>query len=128
MGCQAVNLYTRKGATTMPKDLSLAYLFDLYGPLLSPRQQELFAGYYDEDLSLSELAESFSVSRQSALQSIQSAERRLREFEGKLGFAAAMRRVQALAEQVEELAETKSDNSTEQLHRIADLARRIRRA
>ena len=35
----------------------MTMLFDFYGDILTPRQRELFDLYYNEDLSLAEIAE-----------------------------------------------------------------------
>ncbi len=71
----------------MAKDMSFVPLFDLYGKLLSPRQYDAFDLYYNEDLSLSELAENLGVTRQGVLDNIRTAEKKLVNYEEKLGFA-----------------------------------------
>ena len=38
-------------------------LYSFYGNLLTEKQQEIFIAYYEEDYSLSEIAESFEISR-----------------------------------------------------------------
>lgn len=58
-----------------------------YGALLTERQNELIRLHYDEDISLGELAELFSVSRQAVLDGIKRGESALRGFEDKLGLA-----------------------------------------
>ena len=42
----------------------MTMLFDFYGDILTPRQRELFDLYYNEDLSLAEIAENCGISRQ----------------------------------------------------------------
>ena len=42
----------------------MTMLFDFYGELLTERQKEFYELYYDEDLSLSEIAENYGISRQ----------------------------------------------------------------
>ncbi len=108
----------------MAKELALALLFDRYGSLLSTRQQELFDGYYNEDLSLSELAETYGISRQGALHTIQTAERKLKEIEQKLGLCRAFSDIRHMARQIEELARPLEADRPEAAH-IAVLARRI---
>ena len=44
----------------------MTMLFDFYGELLTERQREFFDLYYNEDLSLSEIAENNGISRQGA--------------------------------------------------------------
>ena len=50
-------------AQTM-KDLEFSILLDHYGSVLTERQRSILTEYYDEDLSLSEIAENFGISRQ----------------------------------------------------------------
>ena len=42
----------------------MTMLFDFYGDILTDRQRELFDLYYNEDLSLAEIAENCGISRQ----------------------------------------------------------------
>ena len=42
----------------------MTMLFDFYGELLTERQKEFFDLYYNEDLSLAEIAENAGISRQ----------------------------------------------------------------
>ena len=42
----------------------MTMLFDFYGELLTERQKEFYQLYYDEDLSLAEIAENYGISRQ----------------------------------------------------------------
>ena len=44
----------------------MTMLFDFYGELLTDRQKEFYDLYYNEDLSLSEIAENYGISRQRA--------------------------------------------------------------
>ena len=48
----------------LEKTLRLVQLYDIYGVLLTKRQQEFFRLYFEEDLSLGEIAAEFNISRQ----------------------------------------------------------------
>ena len=48
----------------MAKDLKLVLLLDCYGTLLTDRQRQMIQLYYDEDLSLGEIAQIIGISRQ----------------------------------------------------------------
>ena len=63
------------------KDLSISELLDYYEALLTKRQRELLRLYYDEDLSLAEIGEAFSISRQAAQNSIHLSVNKLHELE-----------------------------------------------
>lgn len=59
-----------------------------YGGLLTDKQNEMLRLRYDEDMSLSEIAEEFSVSRQAVVDAVKSGEKALGEYESKLGLFA----------------------------------------
>ena len=69
----------------MPKDLTLSQLLDVYGSLLSEKQRLLCELYYDEDLSLAEIAENEGITRQGVRDALKKAEQQLRHFEDNLG-------------------------------------------
>ena len=59
----------------------MTMLFDFYGELLTERQKEFFDLYYNEDLSLSEIAENEGISRQGVMQEIEDKTGLIRRFE-----------------------------------------------
>ncbi|MDD6160155.1 MAG: YlxM family DNA-binding protein [Oscillospiraceae bacterium] len=61
----------------------MAMLFDFYGDLLTERQKEFYDLYYNEDLSLSEIAENYGISRQGVRDVIVRAEAAMTEIEDK---------------------------------------------
>lgn len=64
-----------------------ALLFDVYGPLLTQRQQEVYDLVHSEDMSLGEIAENLSVSRQAIHDMLKRTDAILEEYETKLGLA-----------------------------------------
>ena len=60
-------------------------LYDFYGQLLSKRQNEVMELYHEENLSLSEIAAEFNISRQGVHDALKNAEKALVEYEAKLG-------------------------------------------
>ena len=77
-----------------------------YGALITEKQNEWLRLHYDEDISLGELAEMYSVSRQAVLDGIKRGEKALRDFESKLGLAGRGRKVlRLLVEAKQALAE-----------------------
>ena len=60
-------------------------LFDYYGALLTDKQRDCYDLYYNEDLSLAEIAELKGISRQAAWDNIRHAEDKLVEIENKTG-------------------------------------------
>ena len=70
----------------MPEDrLKRSMLLDYYGDLLTPRQRECYELHYNDDLSLSEIAEQCGISRQGAWDNIRRASDALEEMEEKTG-------------------------------------------
>ena len=48
----------------MSKDLTVSYLLDFYGDVLTDKQRDVMEQYYNDDLSLAEIAENFGITRQ----------------------------------------------------------------
>ena len=63
-------------------------LYDFYGQLLSKRQKEVMELYHEENLSLSEIAAEFDISRQGVHDALKNAEKSLKSYEEKLGLVA----------------------------------------
>jgi len=57
---------------------------DLYGELLPPKQRTFLTLHYNEDLSLSEIAEMHQVSRQAIHDAVSKGRKALMEYEGHL--------------------------------------------
>lgn len=68
----------------MEKDLSICLLLDYYGALLTEKQRRCLGYYYNDDLSLSEIAEIIGGTRQAAQELIRRAEGRLNHMEQQL--------------------------------------------
>lgn len=87
------------------KDMRFPLLLDAYGALLTERKRELLDYYYNEDYSLSEIAELTGLSRQGVRDGIRKAEDELRTLEDSLGFVRLTESVAAVAEELDALAE-----------------------
>ena len=70
------------------KNLNISLLLDFYGDILSERQNEMLSMYYNEDCSLSEIAEAFSISRQGVRSVLKKGETILTDMESKLHLAS----------------------------------------
>lgn len=70
---------------SLENNLLLAQLFDLYGPLLSRTQQTVMREYILNDFTISEIAENEGVSRQAIKDAVSKAEKKLKNYETKLG-------------------------------------------
>ena len=71
----------------------MALLFDFYGDVLTERQKEFYDLYYNEDLSLSEIAENNGITRQGVRDAIKRAEALLFDMESKLKFSKKLEKI-----------------------------------
>lgn len=78
----------------MSKDLNIALLYDFYGEMLTQKQAEAIDLYYNEDLSLAEIAEPLGISRQGARDNIKRGEKQLFELEEKLGLVKRFMKIE----------------------------------
>ena len=69
----------------LKKTVLFGDLFELYVKLLSPSQQQVANLYFNDDLTLSEIAEIVNVSRQAIFDSLKKSEKKLLEIESKVG-------------------------------------------
>jgi len=82
------------------KDLEVGFLLDFYGDVLSERKRTVLDYYYNDDLSLAEIAEEIGISRQGVRELIKKAEVELHFYEEKLGLASRFRRAKEAAERL----------------------------
>ena len=82
------------------KVLRVGQLYDFYNALLTEKQRDCLNMHYLQDLSLAEIAEEFSVSRQAIHDILRRAEQTLEEYEEKLGLAARYRQERKLLVEV----------------------------
>lgn len=70
----------------MSKDLYYSTLLDVYGKTLNKRQLDIMTAYYNEDLSLSEIADNMQISKQGVRDIIKRAETHIMQLEMQLLF------------------------------------------
>jgi len=87
------------------KDLYVSALLDVYGVFLSEKQRALTEYYFDDDLSLSEIAENEGITRQGASDLIKRSVAQLKSFEEKCGYCESFLKLKDAA------AEIKNGNS-----------------
>ena len=68
----------------MNKFLYYNDLFAIYKKLLTQKEQEIFAAYYEENLSMGEIAENRQISRSAIGNTIKTVEKKLTEYEASL--------------------------------------------
>ena len=89
----------------MSKNLEISLLFDFYGDMLTEKQRDVVELYYNDDLSLSEIAENEGITRQGVRDSIKRGEAVLLEMEERLGLAKRFRKMQDGIERIVQCAQ-----------------------
>ena len=74
----------------MEEKIQISILLSLYGNLLTKTQQKYMDLYYNEDLSLAEIAQNDGITRQGVRDIIKKGEKKLFEYEEKLLFMKRM--------------------------------------
>ena len=96
----------------MAKNMEISLLFDFYGDILTEKQQNMIQYYYNEDLSLAEIAENEGITRQGVRDSIKRAETQLIEMEERLGLVRRFYQIKEGLEKIQIAArEIKEVNS-----------------
>lgn len=93
----------------MAKNMEISLLLDFYGDMLTEKQRSVIEYYYNDDLSLSEIADNEGITRQGVRDSIKRAEIQLLEMEERLGLARRFREMQNGLEQIITAAEQIKD-------------------
>ena len=75
------------------KNLNFVYLLDFYGGILNERQREVLSLYYDDDLSLAEIAEITKISRQGVHDLIKRGEAKLCDADNALGLVSRFEKI-----------------------------------
>lgn len=70
----------------MEKNVEISVLCQLYGKVLTEKQYEVLNDYYNNDLSLSEIAENNNITRQAVRDIVKKSENKLYELEEKIGY------------------------------------------
>jgi len=80
------------------KKLYISALLDVYGEFLSEKQRSITEHYYNEDLSLSEIAENEGITRQGVNDLIKRAEAQLLNLEEKCKYCEKFLKLKELAD------------------------------
>lgn len=79
-------------------------LFDTYGNLLNEREKEIFILFYEEDLSLQEIANVRKVSKSAIGSAITTINKKLDAYEKKLGFLKKLKIMESLVDEINDKA------------------------
>ena len=89
----------------MANNIEISMLLDLYGEALTTKQRDYLYFYYNDDLSLSEIAENEGITRQGVRDAIKRAEAVLYDMESKLKFSQKLEKMQTGLESIVKCAE-----------------------
>ena len=64
--------------------IKISILLDIYGKLLTEKQYNMLNDYYNNDLSLAEIADNENITRQAVRDNLQKGEKKLFDYEKKL--------------------------------------------
>lgn len=90
------------------KSAHLIMLYDFYGQLLTSKQKDYLELYYEQDLTLSEISEELSVSRQAVYDNIKRSESLLEKYESQLKMVEQFKNRNRLYYKLESYLKTKN--------------------
>ena len=105
----------------MEKKVEISFLCQLYGKLLTKKQYEFIDDYYNNDLSLSEIAENNDITRQAVRDIIKKGEKKLFEYEEKLEFMKRMlTQEKRIQKALSELTKIQKDYSDKEIANVLE--------
>ena len=109
----------------MEKKIKISMLCEIYGKLLTEKQLVILNDYYNNDLSLTEIAENNNITRQAVLDNIKKGENKLFEFEEKLSFMEkTIKQEKLLQEVLIELSKIEDTSSDKKIEKILNHVRK----
>jgi predicted DNA-binding protein YlxM (UPF0122 family) len=107
------------------KSLEIGYLLDFYGELLNDRRRTVLDMYYNEDMSLSEIAEALGITRQGVRDLIKKAGDELLLFEDKLQMAKKFRNLCECTDNAEQIIKSNANDKDSSLLALLSEIRQI---
>ncbi len=108
------------GPEKLEKSVEIGTLCAFYGGMLTQKQQDALRLYYEEDLSLGEIADELEVSRQNVHELITRSAQKLRKYEATLG---AVKRAEETARELRHALALIQDKN--RLEEAGEIIRRI---
>lgn len=105
----------------MEKHIEISMLVEIYGKLLTEKQYQMLDDYYNNDLSLSEIAENANITRQAVRDNLKKGESKLFEYEEKLGIMKkTLMQEEKIASILSEITKIKENTSDKEIARILE--------
>lgn len=96
----------------MDKNIYLISLYDIYGSLLTEKQQNYFEEYYFDNLSLKEISENYDVTRNAIFNVLKETEEKLNNYEEKLNIYEKNNKLKGI---IKDISDTKLKQKIEEL-------------
>lgn len=107
----------------MEKIVEQNLLFDFYGELLTSHQQRVYQDAVFNDMSLSEVADNYGISRQGVHDLLRRCDKAMEEYENKLHliarFSVVRDKLRCIRETADQMAEGCLQENKERIHRLA---------
>ena len=106
------------------KNMRLVYLLDFYAELLDEHTRGVMRAYFEDDLSLAEVAEDIGISRQGIRHLIKKGEDQLEFYESKLGLASRDEELSSVCESLRRIGNklSKSENFSAEAKELLDIS------
>ena len=92
------------------KNMRIVYLLDFYAELLDEHTRGVMRAYFEDDLSLAEVAEDVGISRQGIRHLIKKGEEQLEFYESKLGLASRDEELSSVCESLRRIGNKLSES------------------
>ena len=93
----------------MDNILEKTLLLDFYGMLLTDKQREMYEMKYNDDMSLTEIAEEFNITRQGVSEAIKSAENTMHDYEDKLNLVKRFKSLEDIISKLEKVIDKETN-------------------
>ena len=91
--------------------LQLTLLYDFYGELLTEKQKQVYELHYQNDLSLTEIGEELSISRQAVRDQLKRTEKILQDYEEKLQLVSRFQTQKKAVQEMKHIMEGMEKNN-----------------
>ena len=109
------------------KNMKIAYLIDFYEDVLYDHTRDIMKAYYNDDLSLAEIAEGEGISRQGIRHIVKKGEDQLLSLESKLGIAAKHEEILMIGDELSLIIEklVASESDIESINALKEISKKL---
>jgi len=118
-------LYTVAKGGKLMKNLQVAYLLDFYGNLFGDKQREILEMYYQEDMSLSEIAAAVGITRQGVYDNIRRGEKEILSLESRLCLMDRFVEISRSLDSIEQILKSEAVTDERVYSALADIRTKI---